>query len=94
MKEGKTLQIDCSSNALSKICFFKAGDEIENEMYGHGIIIGERCNSLWIKYDQDGAIKMDTNKSSNSLHQNHKLIKRPGIDNFEISHLYIKIILT
>ena len=86
LKEGKTLQIDCSSNALSKICFFKAGDEIENEMYGHGIIIGERCNSLWIKYDQDGAIKMDTNKSSNSLHQNHKLIKRPGIDNFEIMY--------
>ncbi|OHS98416.1 hypothetical protein TRFO_35192 [Tritrichomonas foetus] len=76
-----TVQIDCSITGLSRFCFFKPNDIIEHQKFGRGTIIGERCNALWIKYD-DGSVRM-CGQSSNkpgSLHIDHKLIHRENVD--------------
>lgn len=75
------LQIDCSSAGLSRFCFFKPGDIIEHSKFGQGTVIGERCNSVWIRYHKDGVVRMCAQTSSRALHTEHKLIKRSDVEN-------------
>lgn len=80
-KDHLVLQIDCSAAGLARFCFFKPGDVIEHEKFGQGTIIGERCNSVWIHYKNDGVVRMCAQTSCRALHTEHKLIKRVDVEN-------------
>ena len=45
--------LDCSDKGLQKICFFKYGDVIVDKKGVKSTVIGERCDCLWIKTEDE-----------------------------------------
>ena len=74
----QTVQIDCSTTALRRICFFKSGDIIRHEKFGEGVVVGERCECLWLKYGDK--YKMYRTRDRGQLHLEHTFVSRPGVD--------------
>lgn len=76
VKQNQFCQIDSSNDGVQRLCYFKPGDIIEHEKFGQGVILGERCDCLWIKYES--GIKMCKNSSCQTIHKEHKFVSRPS----------------
>lgn len=74
--DGYTVQIDCSASALGQISFFESGDVIHHEKFGEGVVLGERCECLWVKYSDK--CRACRSKDRALLHLEHKFVSRCG----------------
>lgn len=74
--DGHAVQIDCSASALGHISFFESGDVIHHEKFGEGVVLGERCECLWVKYNDK--CRACRSKDRTLLHLEHKFVARRG----------------
>jgi hypothetical protein len=83
MLPGDTIvQIDRSVDGLMRICHFKADDVIESDQGVQAVVLGERCECLWLRLSD--RVVMCQRSSCMALHRHWRLKKRENAKMVEL----------